>query len=254
MSTLFNRRKALKTSAGLIAGSVFAFTQNGYAFSGNKAESKEDVGHLSLVKHGEMKTEKVIVWSVLNAADREVINRDMSELRSQYRYKPEIKYSTNDRFKVDMCNGMINYIKGNGKLKFEMRVFRLSNGTLSNLSPTAYNEKVLSLYDAMGIKDNPQGSLFIKAENAFGPSAEFNDRVLNSFSKEHRIVNPKKDDIIQLNDLISGIVFSIICKPDLGSVIKRKVNDHFKEVFGISGNIKDSMTIGDNINLKFIEV
>jgi len=226
-----NRRNLLKAGLGSTTVSLIPnLILN--SWGGNlRSNGSLDESMSSLVKHGNIKSDHKFVWSIMTVAQPDNFSNRIAEIRELHRYKNEFKYSSTDKFKVEPAKGIIDLIdEYSGSINFSLVLFNSSPSNFNNVSPVNFQTRLSSLYSEI-LMNHTGGNLISKVEDRFGPSDSYNENFINAHGIENLGINAKMNEIIQVNDLISGIIFSIFAEVNISSEAKIKTVNYFKTKF-----------------------
>jgi len=248
MSDTFNRRGALRTGFGLAMGSVLTSEAIGKGIQ--KATKSFNVAgdYACIIKSGNPYMDNSMLWSLLEVGDVDRVDAELNEIRERHLYKSQIRYSSNDRFKVGVCKEMISYLSKSDLIKFNVINFISSPELFRNISPTEFQVKIVSMFKDLRPSLGQVEEVFIKSESQFGPSREFVEAVKEATGYTLVPTHAKYDTKIQINSLIGGNLLSIIRKGDVASNIKKEVLGSFYEAY----EIKERDLIRASFNFKNI--
>lgn len=231
------RRKAIKTTIGVSAGMMM-----GAALQAAPQDRVVDRLALktasNLVKHGRPKGDDFMIWSMMSAQDVEAINEFMTQARLKYKYRTQIKYSGNDRYKVEVCKHIIDAIGKRTDVSFQMVAFKGYQDSIKGLSPGKFTQRVLNAHRKLG--KSVSGEVLVKSENAFGPSREFNDALQGINGHRLVAIQTKYSELIQINDLLSGCLFGMLSERGVASNTKNQIINQFKETYKVDKNLPNS--------------
>ena len=242
----------LKTSAAVSIGGIVG--RFGSSVSKNKDESIVPKGAYScLVKHGQAKRDKLFSWAVLSVADgANEIRAQLEEIKEKFKYRTELKYSSNDRYKEEVSKEFINFFIKSGMV-IDVLMFQGDAKKLRSISPMKYQQKMIEAFGNLRSMEINSKDLVMKVENQFGPSRKFKESVMVEHGFSMVLGMGKFDVMLQLNDLISGIVHGFISGNEPKSRVRKAVNDYFGERFGVKYGSWVDM-IGKNIRIKYFEI
>ncbi|MBP6235760.1 MAG: hypothetical protein KA536_06450 [Saprospiraceae bacterium] len=193
----------------------------------------------TLVKHGHPKTEAIFVWSVMTVNDPAGFLSMIDGILSKHNYRSEIRYSSTDKYKIDPAKQIIDYILNDKNVSFDIKIFNVNPRDFHKLSPTEYNGKIENLYKET-VPSGINGSIASKVEDRYGPSDSYNEKFQQRHGIKNNTKNPKLDKIIQVNDLVSGIIYSIFAENKSRSKVKLELNDYLNSKFSFeksNGNL-----------------
>lgn len=244
MSNIFSRRKALQAGFGVSAGLLLPTL--GLRASSSKSATGKIVNnnYASIAKHGNFRNEDLTLWSLMELDNANQLRGVLTSARQSFDYRAKIKYSSNDKFKIEICKHLIDKVATHNKVKFKMLVFEGYAASIQDASPAKIDERLVSFYSQLSA--NVTNEIFIKASDAFGPSELFNDSVNTAGGFNLTANRTYEDDLIQLNDLISGLVYAIYRKVEVHSNTKLELIDYFKKVYNLEGGLQVG-TLGNNI-------
>jgi len=251
MKNIVSRRKALTT--GLVASSGFMWSKSFGLSSKNILGSTSFKGrYASLVKHGQALNDNYMLWSLMTCDSPEEITEEIMNMRKEGSYNSIIKYSSNDKYKEEICSNLLFWILERESVQFKLLRFENYSELTSKLSSKEIQERTINAMRQFG--ELEVESINSKLENGYGPTDNFNESLQGTMGS---FIEPKpvyKDQLIQLNDLVSGVIYSLI-KPKHNAISKVKLNLQFygRKAFGIEdGNIDDGR-IAENITLRTAE-
>ena len=249
MKKKLSRRNALRTglgiTSGLFLGSTVGATNSTSLFEGFLAKTK--VQNASIVKHGRTKGDKMMVWSLMETGNLDEVLAKVESFRNATKYQSELKYSSNDLFKIPYAKSVIDYILEASNFTFTMVVFKDYEEILASLSPNKYQQRMINMYRELPVSD--MTAVGFKKENLFGPSEQFTIAMqeVNGYAME--MTNPKTDSLIQINDFISGMVFAMLRENEVKAKTKLELIEYFKEKLGISGKVSINSFAGTKIKI-----
>lgn len=245
-NTLFNRRDALKST--LTLGLASLIPQFGSSKNAEKEEFNPPKSKIYLTKHGHQNKDSKFLWSSLTVTNESQLTNSIRTLLSSNKYFSQMTYSSNDKYKVVPAKALIDLVLQTKGISFKMVLFDSDPNDFKNLSPKDSNLKKTGIYKEM-LKNVNGTTVVSKTEDRFGPSSSYTEKFNEVHGKGQETVNAKADLILQLNDLISGVCFSILTSKPLISSTKIQINEHFELKTQLSK--KKNQTI---INLPNIEI
>jgi len=237
MNKKLSRRNALRTGLGVTGALLLgngAYASQSKSILDNIFTNVED-NYASIVKHGRTKGENLMVWSLMSITNVEAVSTEIENYRAATKYNSELKYSSNDIFKIDYAKSIIDFIAVSENINFSMVAFKDYKEIFSGLSPDNYQQRIINMYREL--PSSGVSKVLFKKENLFGPSLEFTNAMLevNGYSME--MTNPKSDSLIQINDFISGLVFSLLRSIAVTSESKLELISYFKEKMGLPAEV-----------------
>ena len=251
MTNKINRRNLLKASAGLTGLLMSPSLLRGFDVNTLVETPPDETKHQSLSRHGNFKDSEVLLWSVMRVGDKSKFLNDVEVILNNYKYKSEITYRSNDKFKFGPSRSLINLVASSSSVEFSMYYMKDATGAFSDLSPSAYHSKLADVFQLFELFGEEANNLIAKSEGRYGPSDLMKDKISTAISGSIIPTNAKLDRILQVNNLISGLVYSFISETKTGNKIKLDLREHFDEKYLISNKNNVNFTIG-NITVKRI--
>ncbi len=248
-SKCFNRRDVIKSGLGLLGGSLIPFEINLFSEVSNLINAESSY---SFVKHGQLGLTKDIVWCIMHASNKENLNNKILKLRSDLNYRTELKYSKNDKYKIDFGKAIIDLVYKGDWLEFDLLKLELDQNSISLSDSKDFNEKSLNIYKSFDLKLDKLIALECKEDYSFGATTDLNNLTVSLCKMDHKFVNVKENNLIQINDFISGIIYSNMNPTKTQSWVKVELNNYFNDAFKCE-EIKTDMVLGKNINIKFVK-
>lgn len=231
-----NRRDIIK--AGMSSVALTMVPSAMIKATENKANNKALVGNIysTLVKHGHPKEDNKFLWSVMTVKDELEFLNKIDEILLKNRYSSALKYSSTDKFKIIPSKQVIDLIISDQNVSFDITVFKGDSKQFRNLSPLEFNKKMDDLYKKTLI-NGVVGSISSKVEDRYGPSDKYNEKFKNVLGISNNVKNAKFDKIIQVNDLVSGIIYSTFADAKVKSKVKLEINAYLNGKIGLSVNM-----------------
>lgn len=250
---MLNRRNALKLSLGtaVLASIPFNGRASDHLFS---LEAKNDGKHLSLSKHGNFKGDRLILWSVLSVLDKASALKSINGIFEKYNYKTELKYSSGDKFKVSPSMAIIDLISEIKGVEFNMIYFDSNPEKYADMNPSKFSDIISSFYSKLSISKESSEEMLMKCESRFGPSDKHIEKCGLSLGKNMKTINAKEDRLLQVNNLISGVVYSFLHANSTKNENKAKINKHFDEKYKLSGQIKNEVVKLPSITVQRVKL
>lgn len=251
MKKNLNRREVLES---VLALGTMAMIPANFVSIKDPIEDQQKSLHLAaksqfLVKHGHYSKDNKFLWSIMTVANENKVTVDIKAILNKFKYYTQLKYSSNDRYKIMPSKQIIDYILSpSSGITFKMTLFDNVPDQFLNLSPSKLNLKKSKLYEKI-IDKNINSKIIEKLEDRFGPSSAYNDKFLQIHKKEHEAVNANSELLIQVNDLISGICFSILTSKSIKSTTKTELNNYFNLKALLSNYINQNNITIKNINI-----
>lgn len=243
MSDKISRRKAIIGTMGAALLSALPGSLILAEKEGDMDLSLPPQKHTSLTKHGQYSDSQFFLWSVLSVNNDQSFLSKVDQILNSAGYKSELRYNSNDRYKVAPAKKIIDLVLSSSEVSFKMVLFEGIPAQFKNMSPTERIQLQDRMYsDALG--SGLSGNLVTKSEDRYGPSANYNA----SFSAKHGVTNKtviaKNDRILQVNDFIGGLCCAILSQRTTKSKIKNEINQYFDSKVGLSAYIgKDLVQI-----------
>ncbi len=79
-------------------------------------------------------------------------------------------------------------------------------------------------------------SISSKVEDRYGPSDKYNEKFQKAHGVANNVKNAKFDKIIQVNDLVSGIIFSIFAEQLIQSKVKLELKEYLNSKVTLNKN------------------
>lgn len=182
----------------------------------------------NIVNHGNLKKGSLSVTSALICSDYEGLEADLLSIKSGFNYNTRISYSSHDKFKLDTSKAFIDYFVSS--VQVELRI-KVNQGLGVGLGGSQFNSVKNNLFNTL--LGGFVGDVRVKSESKFGPS-ELHKQEFNALGGATLVpFNPVEDAAMQLNDLISGIVYSIFVGRTR-NVTKVDLNYYFLTSLGLS--------------------
>lgn len=200
---------------------------------------------------GNFKSSHTMGVGILKVSKINKIIKSLSELRQQYSYYSQIKYHSNDRFKLQICKDIID-IYLDEEIRLYIKVVDNPKDQLQGLSPSQRMSFRINLYKDLllihGSKDKVK--VFFKTESPFGPSRDFIRRVSvdENLKMDIKTVKAKEDDIIQVMGFLTGTIMSDM-RGLVQNPIKLELINYLKDKLGI-----DSFTPTTKVNKKLFMI
>jgi len=238
MTNKFNRREILKTTLGTALVAMIPGQASSEVLKYADLAIGDD-NHVSLSRHGNVKEDNFLLWSILTVNNPSKFLQQLDNILEKQKYRSEITYHSNDKFKLAACRDIIDLVMSYGDITFEMKFFENSPSSFKELKPTAFEEKIGMLYRPVldGVKST---KMISKAEDNYGPSAQYNKRFSEKFGLDNVAINPIEDRILQINNLCAGICYALLTKREVKSSVKVELNNHFNDKLQISKYINES--------------
>lgn len=252
MEKNISRRNALTTALVASSGFLWSSSAGRSSFSPKRIFSFEGL-YGSLVKHGQPKNENFMVWSLLTCENPKGISEIISSIRDKNKYRTRLSYTSNDKYKTGIASSVFEWVANEKGLQFSIFRFGEYQSLTDKITDKELQERTLNAMRSFDIKGLT--SINTKLENGYGPSEEFNNSLQSTTGFEMTPERVSSDDLIQINDLISGTLFSLMNpKGQPKSKLKLELNRKFLETFRLKENeIRDGQ-IGSNINLKTLKL
>lgn len=234
MSDTLNRRGALRTGFGFAVGSVLTTDAIGNGIYKAAKTFNLAGNYACIIKSGNPSVDNSMLWSLLEVTDIDKVNADLNSIRERHSYKSQIRYSSNDRFKLEVCKEMISYLSKSDLVQFNVINFISDPEIFLNISPTEFQVKIVSMFKELRPSLGEVEEVLIKSETQFGPSPDFIDAVKRETGYTLVPAHAKYDTKMQVNTLIGGNLLSIIRKGDVASSIKKEVLGSFYEAYEIN--------------------
>jgi len=194
-----------------------------------------------------------MVWSLLTCEDPEGLTKVISSIREKNKYFTELSYSSNDKYKFDIASSLFEWVANERGLKFTIFRFNDYQTLTDKLSSKELQERTINAMRSFDIKG--LSSINMKLENGYGPSDEFNESLQGTAGFEMKPERVSSDDFIQVNDLVSGTLYSIMHpKGQPKSELKAGLNRRFMEIFKLDPKEIRDGEIGGNISLKTLKL
>lgn len=236
MKKKLTRRNALRTGLGvtsaLLLGNRVSATQSSFL---ENILPVDDAGYACIVKHGRTKGNNLMVWSHMMVNNPTQLTETIQSFRNSTEYNSELKYSSNDLFKMEYANMIINHIAESPNIKFTMSVFKDYEEIFASLNPEQHQQRILNMYQEL--PGNDGSSVAFKKENLFGPSQQFINSMQEVNGYTMVMTNPKTDSMIQINDFISGMVFALLRQEEVTSNTKLELISSFKQALNLPDQI-----------------
>ena len=252
MKKNISRRNALTTA--LVASSGFLWSSAvGKPKTSPKGIFSFEGLYGSLVKHGQPRNENFMVWSLLTCEKPENFSQAINSLREKNKYRTKLSYTSNDRYKLEMASNVFEWVANERGLQFMIFRFRDYQSMTDKLSSKELQERTLNAMRSFDIKGLTH--INTKLENGYGPSSEFNDSLQNAAGFEMTPERVSSDELIQVNDLVSGTLFSLMNpKGQPQSQLKQDLNRRFMEIYKVGEKGIEDGQIGSNISLKTLQL
>lgn len=235
MSDLLNRRGALRTGFGFAMGSVLTTEAIGSGIHKAARSFHNTAGNYAcIIKSGKPSVDSNMLWSLLEVFDADKVDADLNAIRERHSYKSQIRYSSNDRFKLDVCKEMINYLSKSELVHFNVINFISNPEAFQNVSPRDFQIKIVSMFKELRPSLGEVAEVYIKSETQFGPSPDFIEAVKRETGYTLVPSHAKYDTKMQINTLIGGNLLSIIKKVEVLSNVKKEVLGSFYNDYGIN--------------------
>lgn len=228
MKSSTNRRDILRASvAAGIASLIAPITGNSVSSYINSESPLPPAKKAYISKHGHEIKDSYYLWSVLTIKNESKFLTDINAILTSHKYYSRVSFSQNDKFLVPVAKSIIDYVMSpTSGVTFNMNYYSSNPSTFKNISPHQNNLRKNTLYSKL-ISGFSGYSLIGKTEDRFGPSSDY----LSKFSQTHGMdltpVNVLSDKILQVNDLISGICYSIIVGKQLQSSTRIAIRSYF---------------------------
>jgi hypothetical protein len=226
MKTLVSRRNVLKSSMAAVA--AIALPKSNELLGVDTVSNKNNSANAFLAKHGNNQSEWEYLWSMMKVQNWNSSFTAVDQILKNNNYFTKIKYSSNDKYKLEPAKELIDFVLSpQSGVSFDMVLFESNPQIFKALSPRERHIKSDLLYSNI-LSVSGAVNLFVqKTEDRFGPSAAYINKFQDIHGREMVPVNAKNDLLLQLNDLISGICYSIITSHHIKSEIKQELNDYF---------------------------
>lgn len=250
MNSLTNRRDAIKTSLAVGLGALLP-TFNA------KSESKDSsldalvtAQNVYLVKHGHHVKDTQYLWSILRVTNEAFVLSQIQSILNSHQYYSKIAYSTNDKFKYNPARDLITLaLDPSSGISFKMVMYSGNPQSFQNISAGTMNIKNTAIYNHV-LTNISNAKIIEKSEDRFGPSTDYNDKFVQLHGLTHEVRNVKSNLLLQLNDLISGLCYSIITSKSLHSTAKININNYFNAATSLSSKKHLSLINLTNIEIK----
>jgi len=193
-----------------------------------------------LAKSGVIGTNNSVCLGILKTNDLDNDNEWILRERNNFNFHSEIRYSSNDKYKVPFAKSLIDYFVSRDSLSFALTRLPQAPAYLSNdgnhlNSSRLQKAKLKAEYLEMLLKELDAGStcnVTMKAEYSFGSGRQFHDIMgknptINTVDKIYY-----EEDLLQLASLITGCI-----KADLSNAKVNAVNTqiitHLKGTLGV---------------------
>jgi len=247
MKNALSRRNIIKSSMAVSAALLVNPLSAGDIIEKSKENISFNSKYGSIAKHGNLVNDDFMLWSLLSGEGVAKLNDKISELRGSKRYKSILSYSSTDRYKLDICKAIIDLIAQEEAVTFDMVYFK-GYSDRTKVSPMKLEQLKANIYRhfrGLGLSE-----IYIKSEDGFGPSREFISSTSEVSGMTPVIQRVYSDNLLQLNDFISGTVYAIIKEGHkVKSKVKLELIDHFKKSFEIRDDFREG-DIGKIITIK----
>ncbi len=241
-----NRRSALKTSF---------FTAASTALFGRSNFLKEETSSLTevpkfdeevtyLLKSGHPKNDNVFAFAVFKISNLSTVSADINKLFEAHRYKTELKYSSNDRYKLELSKELMDYASGSKNIIIDMHVFNSNTSAFSDISPAEYRQRLDNVLSNLNFKRRKGTMIKMKKEDNFGPSSSSTSQFLKTNGKKLETLVASEDRVMQFCDLMCGTAVASITDKKVEGFIKKELIKHFRGSSGINRSVsnRDSKT------------
>ncbi len=235
-----NRRSILKTSL-FTAASTALF---GKPISFRKEEtlsslalSENEITYF--VKSGHPKNDNTFAYAVFKINEHNSVSNDVNEIFEANKYRTELKYSSNDKYKLEVSKQLMDYSFKSQNISIEIHVFASNNASFIDLKPSDYKEKMDSVLSNIDFKKLFGSSIKMKKEDNFGPSRSDASKFLSSTGKSIDAFVASEDRVMQFCDLISGTAFATLTNKVIEASVKKELIKYFKEISRIESKLSN---------------
>lgn len=245
MNKVLNRRDLLKGTLGtaalaLLPQGVHSASTSFIGQDGNAVEQPK----CFLAKHGQPKSDPLFLWSSMVVNDLSRFDEALNRILNDTKYRSQLTYKSSDKYKIAPAKEIIRFIMSDAdNTRFDIFLVQSDPDNFKDLPPIDFNKKMDDLYKIV-IPDDHGGVIVMKAEDRFGPSDAYVRDFTSTHGVESRAINAKMDKFIQVNDLISGIIFSIFARPNVRSKVKKELNEVLQAELGLSGTSLSTVNNG----------
>lgn len=232
MTNKFNRREILKTTLGTALVAMIPGQASAEVLKYADLAINDDI-HVSLSKHGNVKEDKYLLWSVMTVQNPKEFASKIDAILKRNNYRSEITYHSNDKFKLASCKEIIDLVMTDGGVSFEMKFFESSPASFKDLKPTDYEAKMTSIFKK-SIPKKKVSKLISKSEDNHGPSSQYNKKFLALHGLHNIAVDPIEDRILQVNNLCAGICYALMTKREVKASVKVELNKYLNSKAPIS--------------------
>jgi len=252
MINKINRRNLLKISAGLTGFIVASpLTQGLGRRVGSSTLLTEGTTHQTLSRHGNLKNSDIVMWSVMQVSDKQGFLNEVEVILNNNQYKSEIKYRSNDKFKLGPCKNLINLVYDHPSVYFNMHYLEDPGSYFAQLSPNAFQDKLAQIFANFELFGEGENILVAKCTNKFGPSALMEQTCNDAINGTLVTTNAKLDRLLQVNNLISGLLYRFLVENETGNPTKLQLIEYFNDIYSVSDNNSINFTTA-NISVKKI--
>lgn len=226
MTSIINRRNVLKSS---IVTAAALFIPKSSILGAIAEVPPINTNRSYMAKHGNYISDSSYLWSVMKVADENQFLSFVADLLNEYNYFTKMTYSSNDKYKVEPAKRIIDAILSpETGINFYMTFLNSNPNIFTGLTPSALNQKKSNIYSKVLSNAGSTQHLIEKAEDRFGPSSSYSSKFKELHDASFEAINSKSSLMMQVNDLISGICYSIIANKMLHSSVKKEINAYFE--------------------------
>ncbi len=198
--------------------------------------------------HGNLRKDPICAVSLFKLSQFNKLLQIIVEERENFSYNSQLTYSSTDKYKVLPSEAMLIRLRDEIKFKYKLGLILNAPSKFKDLNPKKFNKKRLNKLDKL----NGDLSLktFVKSESVFGPSDYFKDEFEERFGGQLKAVNSKKEQVMQLVDLLGGSLMCEVCGIARNRV-KLELRDKVKGIFSID-TVSPGLYNGNDIRIKLI--
>ncbi len=166
---------------------------------------------------------------------------DIGNLRNQHSYYSQIKYHSNDKYKLNICKDIIDLFVNENDFKLYVKVIVDPRSEYKSLSPLQKIDYKLNIYselvDLGSFKKNID--LHMKAESPFGPSYDFVKKIEldDNIKLKIKTTKAREDDLLQAIGFLTGMILADM-RGIVQNPIKVEILQYFKDQLGVSSFTK----------------
>lgn len=227
-----NRRDILKTGLASSMLSVFPIggiiSRNNY----NNRLEKPLGNYTLLLKHGQAGWDSNFYFCVCNVINHLELNQRIGDILARNRYRSRLKYSSNDRHKINPGIEIIELISSSQDVNIKIFEMLSSEAALNNIKPTDYINKVGRITESC-LEGNSGSELLMKQEGSSAYANFAKNSISSLTGKEIQWVNTYNDKILQALELVTGCIYADLAGKNLEASAKIELRNASRRAYSV---------------------